>query len=77
MNRMFRTKCTWYVNADGAERVLRVVVAPLRRQAKWGGTRPRAVPAARHGANFATPALWHLSVAVALAWVAVLTIRFV
>ncbi len=70
MSRMVRTKCTYYIDAKGAERVLRVVVAPWRQGrrwfAAWRSARRRVV---------SYPALWRLSVLIALAWAAVLTLR--
>ncbi len=71
MSLLFRTKCTYYVDAQGAERVLRVIVAPWRRGRRWTGAWRSAQRQA-----VAVPALWRLSVAVVLAWIAVLTLHF-
>lgn len=81
MNRLLRAKCTYYVDAHGAERVLRVIVAPLRGAGRWSVPRRRAMadhaPRARSRVGVGVPALWRLTLVVTLAWMAVLTIRFV
>ena len=78
MNRLLRTKSTYYVGANGAERVLRVIVAPLRGSGRWSVPRRQATADCAAGARggVSVPTLWRLTLVLALAWLAVLTIHF-